>query len=178
MTGLSDINTNATASDEPVGREELVAYLDGELDAEAARRLEERLRTDEALQQELQRLERTWDLLSTLPRTESNPSITKSTIEMLALESEEDCRLQAARRVRRRRLMWAAAAAMLFLAGWLGTIVARTMWPDPDAPLLSDLPVIRQRELYQQAGDIEFLRLLRQRGLFVSEDERQRDNTP
>jgi hypothetical protein len=44
--------------------------------------------------------------------------------------------------------------------------------------LLSDLPVIRQRELYQQAGDIEFLRLLRQRGLFVSEDERQRDTTP
>jgi anti-sigma factor RsiW len=170
MTGSSD--TNAQANDDSIRREDLVAYLDGELDAEAARRLEERLRGDETLRDELHWLEHTWDMLSTLPRTESHPSLAQSTIEMLALETAGDFQRQAARRVQRRRVMWGAAAAMLFTAGLLGTRWAGTLWPDPDAPLLRDLPVVRQSELYQQAGDVEFLRLLRQRALFVNDDER------
>ena len=46
------------------------------------------------------------------------------------------------------------------------------------APLLRDLPVVQQRESYQQADNLEFLRLLRERGFFVNDDERQRTNTP
>jgi hypothetical protein len=155
--------------DESMRRDDLVAYLDGELDADAARRMEERLRADEALQSELRRLERAWDMLSVLPRSEANPGLTKSTVEMLALETEGDFERQAATRVRRRRLMWVAAAAGLFTAGLLGTLLGAAAWPDPDAPLLRDLPVVRHVELYQQAGDVEFLRQLRQRGLFVND---------
>jgi anti-sigma factor RsiW len=173
MTGPSD-----TAKADPLGREDLVAYLDGELDAEAARRLEERLRTDDTLRNELHRLERTWDMLATLPSTEADASLTKSTVEMLALETEEDVACQAATRLRRRRLAWATAAAMLFLAGLLGTRLAAAVWPDPDDPLLRDLHVVQQRDPYYQAGSVEFLRSLRQRGLFVSDDEHHQANTP
>src|SRR2546430_188175 len=100
--------TDPTANDDPIRREELVAYLDGELDADAARRIEERLRTDERLRDELHRLERTWDMLATLPRTEADPSLTKSTVEMLALEAEGDFVLLARTRARRRLLAWGA----------------------------------------------------------------------
>ncbi len=178
MTGLSDANASSPASGEPIRREDLVAYLDGELEADAARRLEDRLSGDESLREELRRLERAWDMLAMLPRTEANPSLTKSTVEMLALESEAQFHRQADRRVQRRRIMWGVAAAMLFTASLLGTILAGAIWPDPDAPLLRDLPVVQQSERYREADNIEFLRLLRERGFFVNDDERQRTNTP
>ncbi len=176
MANTSD--PHAPPSGDSLRREELVAYLDGELEAEDVRRMEERLSGDDVLQDELHRLERTWDMLAMLPRTEANPSLTKSTVEMLALESEGEFHRQAAARVRRRRLLWGTAAAMLFTAGLLGTLLAGAIWPDPDARLLRDLPIVQQSELYQQADNIEFLRLLRARGLFVNDDERQRTNTP
>jgi anti-sigma factor RsiW len=157
------------ASAESLRREELVAYLDGELEADAARQLEERLREDAALRDDLQRLERAWNLLATLPRAEADPSLTKSTVEMLALEAEGDLTRSAAKRGRLRRLAWGLAAGLLFAAGLLGTLTAQAIWPDPDAPLLRDLPVVQQLDSYQQAGSVEFLRLLRERGLFVQD---------
>ena len=46
--------------------EELTAYLDGEVDAEHARRIEERLARDEGYRRQLQGLQRTWDMLDQL----------------------------------------------------------------------------------------------------------------
>ena len=174
MTGPSPI---PPANDDPIRREDLVAYLDGEMDAAAASRVEERLQHDDRLRDELHRLQRAWDMLGTLPRTEANPSLTRSTVEMLALEQEGDLVLRAGTHTRRRRLAWGAAAAILFVAGFLGALVAAAMWPDPERPLLHDLSVVQQLDPYQQAGSVEFLRALRQRGLFVH-DEDERANTP
>jgi hypothetical protein len=39
--------------------------------------------------------------------------------------------------------------------------------PDPNAALLGDLPVIENVEHYLQGGDVEFLRKLKQSGLFT-----------
>ena len=46
--------------------EQLVAYLDGELDAESSRRMDELLATDADVRRRLQEMERTWDLLDDL----------------------------------------------------------------------------------------------------------------
>src|SRR5438067_1775167 len=57
--------------------EEIVAYLDGELDAKAAEGLAAKIRTDPKLRTEADALQRTWDILDILPRPE--PSATFAT---------------------------------------------------------------------------------------------------
>jgi len=176
MSGPSDATSNADSGTgaEPIEREDLVAYLDGELPPEVASRIEERLRSDEALRDELARLERAWDMLSTLPRTEAKPSLAKTTVEMLALELEDDVAIRSKTHHWRRWLGWGLAASTFFLAGLLGTVLAGALAPDPDAALLRDLPVVERLDSYHQARSIEFLRELRKRGLFVQDEERDR----
>ena len=71
-----------TADELPSIEEQLVAYLDGELDDESSRSLEQRLATDSTLRLQLGRLERTWDLLDQLGRAEVGETFTRTTIEM------------------------------------------------------------------------------------------------
>ena len=55
--------------------------------------------------------------------------------------------------------------------GLAGVVAGRTLWPDPNVPLLRDLPVIENFDLYHQADDVEFLRQLDRAGLFAEEGE-------
>jgi anti-sigma factor RsiW len=166
---------------QPLSDEDLVAYLDGELEGEAARRVEERLRNDESVQGQLRRLEQAWEALDTLPRSEADEALTRSTVEMLAIEVEEQVGQDAAAKTQRRAWSWAGAAAGLFAAGFLGVLAGEKLWPDPDVPLLRDLPVVQDLDLYRQADNIEFLQQLRSRELFVKDAEPERaplDRTP
>lgn len=165
-------------------REQLVAYLDGELDTEATRRIEELLGSSPELSQELRQLERTWDLLDRLPKAEIDPIFTKSTIEMVALAEEaqvEEEKAAQPRRRRRARLLGGAALVVACLAGFLGI---NQFWPHPNEQLLQDLPVVENLEAYRQVGEIEFLRQLREAGLFTADesvaqpDAAQRDAPP
>lgn len=152
---------------EPTQREEeLSAYLDGELDASSVQRVEERLARDPGYRAELQKLEGAWDLLDRLPRAMVDEGFTKSTIEMVALSAAEEA--DAALRelpVRRRRQRIGGALAMA-AALVVGFVVGTQIWPDPNERLLEDLPVLENLDLYYQADDIEFLRLLDEKGLF------------
>ena len=47
--------------------EELVAYLDGQLDPESARQVEQRLASEETARRRLQQLAQSWDMLDQLP---------------------------------------------------------------------------------------------------------------
>jgi anti-sigma factor RsiW len=61
-------------------REELVAYLDGELDAAARQSVEERLARDAEYRSHLQSLQQAWDLLDELPRSSASESFTRTTV--------------------------------------------------------------------------------------------------
>lgn len=63
--------------------EELTAYLDGELSANAAADLEARLVNDESLRQRLAELRKAYDLLDDLPLSTPRQSFTQTTIEMV-----------------------------------------------------------------------------------------------
>jgi hypothetical protein len=62
---------------------ELVAYLDGELDAEAARKIEARLAADPDARGKAAALKETFGLLDYLPRTEPSPTFATRTLERL-----------------------------------------------------------------------------------------------
>ncbi|MEQ1824650.1 MAG: hypothetical protein ABL921_01845 [Pirellula sp.] len=66
--------------------EQLTAYLDGELSAEAASTLENRLVEEEELRLRLAELRRTYELLDELPETPHNQRFTKSTLELVVRE--------------------------------------------------------------------------------------------
>ena len=103
------------ANDEMI--EELVAYLDGELDADASREVERRLSQDAQYRQKLRQLQRSWDLLDVLSRAEPDQELTRTTIAMVARNAHESPpdRQQTSLAVRD-RLPWhwlAVAAAVL-----------------------------------------------------------------
>ena len=146
--------------------DELTAYLDGELDPESVRRVEDRLARDAEYRDELHRLERTWNLLDRLPRATVSDEFTKTTIEMVAVAAGEDA--EAVQHVvprRGRGRLYSALAALA--AGVAGFFIGHSLWPDPNRQLLEDLNVIQNFDQYYQADNIEFLRLLDSQGLFA-----------
>ena len=70
--------------------EKLVAYLDGELDAESSQQVERRLAEDPGYRHELKQMQRAWDLLDELPRAEVSETFTQTTVEMVALSAEHE----------------------------------------------------------------------------------------
>ncbi len=163
------------ASQADLLHEELSAYLDGELDAESVSRIEERLARDSAYQAELQRLERAWGLLDRLPRATVDEAFTKSTIEMVAVAAAEDAEATLAEQPRRRRRQWVLGTAALMLSTAVGFVIGTRIWTDPNEPLLRDLKVVENLELYYQADDVAFLRMLEDEGLFA-EGEHENGN--
>ena len=82
-------NTVATAA---TIDEELVAYLDGELDVSGATRIERRLADDPAYRARLAQLERAWDMLDSLHRVEAHDDFARSTVEVIAVKAIDDAK--------------------------------------------------------------------------------------
>jgi anti-sigma factor RsiW len=150
-------------------QEQLVAYLDGELDHEHLVQVEALLASDPVARQELTRLERTWSLLDGLERPEVDETFTRTTIEMVAVAEQEKLNQQQAEAPRRRRRQWLIGGAVLLsaiLAGFLGVALLR---PDPDHQLIEDLPLLVDYDEYSQIDDVKFLQLLYEQGLFTKD---------
>jgi anti-sigma factor RsiW len=158
-------------------RAELVAYLDGELDPEAARALEARLGRDPRVRAEAEALTRTWDLLDYLPKPTPSAAFTHRTLERLSGS------LPAQRPPSRRRpwpqwaaaAVWAAAVLMAAGAGWGVARWQSAGRADRARAALEEeaarhLHVIENQSLFANVDDLAFLRALDQPDLF-GEDE-------
>ncbi len=151
--------------------EQLVSYLDGELSIEQSRRIEERLSTDDTARDELRRLEKVWDVLDGLPRSQVNETFARTTVEMVALAAEKDLKQEHAARPRRQIQTWLAASVAVLLAGVVGFAGAALFFPDRNGALLRDLPVIENFEMLQKAENVAFLKRLAEEGAFLSESD-------
>jgi hypothetical protein len=67
-------------------RENLTAYLDGELDEAAVQALEAKINLDPAVRKEVEALKKTWGLLDQLPKPRPATGFTHRTMERLTLE--------------------------------------------------------------------------------------------
>ncbi len=150
--------------------DELSAYLDGELDAEGVRRVEERLARDADYHRQLQEMERAWGLLDRLPRASVGEEFTKTTLEMVALSAAEDAREVTRQLPRQRQRQRLAGVISMVAALLVGFAIGNQVWPDPNEQLLRDLPLLENLDLYYQADDIEFLRMLDEKHLFDEGD--------
>jgi anti-sigma factor RsiW len=161
-------------NDEAQLREELVAYLDGELDAEQSRRIEERARVEPDARRMLEELDRTWHMLDELDSPATGEDFTCTTLEMVALAAADDARKARAGRPRRRlrAILWAAAG--LVGAAAAGFVIATSLVPDPNAQLLEDLPILENYDQYREIDSIDFLRALNKEKLFTEDADDRR----
>jgi anti-sigma factor RsiW len=147
-------------------RADLVAYLDGELEGEAAQVIETRLSRDPTLRAEAEALQRTWDLLDYLPRTEPSPSFTQRTVSRISAR-ETRAALRRGGRLRRwlRAAGWAAAVLLAGLAGYTAALYLYPTGPT-EQDLVRDLRLIENLRFYEPVETIEFLRELDHPDLF------------
>jgi hypothetical protein len=147
--------------------EELVAYLDGELDAPQGRAVEQRLAGDPQARRALEQMDRTWHLLDELDAPAVAADFTRSTLEMATLAASSELAVPRGRAWRRRLL----AAAALLAAAVAGFAAVAILVPNPNAQLLRDLPLLENLDQYRQIDNLELLRDLSGEKLFADDDE-------
>ena len=148
-------------------RADLVAYLDGELKGEAARKVETQLALNPGARAEADALKRTWELLDFLPRPEPSVDFTHRTVSQIV---PVGAGAKAAATVPYRRPWlfsagWAAAVLMAALTGYTGTRLLVPKQPG-EQDLVRDLSIIENKRLYELAEDMDFLRQLDSPDLF------------
>ena len=154
-------------------REDLVAYLDGELPDEQVQQIDHIIARSEVARHEVEALSRTWELLDVLPPAKASDDFANKTMTNLKimeqpfLLTEQWWYGSLTRTVV--SLGWIAA---IVVSGWLGFQITRSWIPNPNEALLRDLPVIENLDQYQEAGDIEFLKQLKTQGLFDDTPEK------
>jgi anti-sigma factor RsiW len=154
--------------DDPV-RDEIVAFLDGELNDDEAGRIESQLNRDPKLRAEADALKQAWDFLDYLPRPEPSPDFASRTMTRLPTpappapaSSTHSLTLPA--RVRRPWFRIAAAAAAGAFLVWLGYIAggsmksnSHTLPEDIDERIARDARILENLPLYRYSNDLEFV---------------------
>ena len=161
--------TDDPESDDP----ELIAYLDGELGADASRTVESKIGVDPAMRVKVDEYKKTYDLLDYLPKPEPSPSFTTRTLTRLHPVTSSSTMVPSVPSLGRKRwpewLLWASALVAVGAAGYFGHSLARSYWnPVPEAEKFdqADLPLIHDLPYLLGVDDFDFLKLLRQADIF------------
>lgn len=149
--------------------EELIAYLDGELDDKASTRVERRLSDDPKYREQLQGLQSSWDMLDLLPKAQASDTFTQSTVELVAVKAAEKIEQDKSQWLTRKTALWIGSVAGVILAAVIGFSVTRRIATAKNRQLARDLPVIENVDLYYHVDDIEFLRMLADEDIFGAE---------
>lgn len=151
------MNNSSPPLPPPIDDETLVAYLDGELSGAENLNVEQRLRTDAALQQRLAELQASWDLLSELPSPTPRHDFTQTTIEMVTLNLQPSMHTWMGWLLQRRLLMLALAAVAMLLAG---VASSRALTSYSTRKILANLPSIVDLPALKNIDSVEFLQAL------------------
>lgn len=146
--------------------EELVAYLDGELEPQEAARIEERLAHDVEVRKRLQQLQRAWDLLDELPQEDAHEKFTETTIGMVVANSESETTEAKQIALTRSAQVWGITVVACLIASFAGYQVVYGILNAPNQRLKKDLEVIDNLDAYRSAESVDFLHRLAEEGLF------------
>lgn len=146
-------------------RDNLVAFLDGELNEQEAKDIERSLVGNRVVQHEVEMLSRTWDMLDLLPKASVTDEFTRQTVSMAKLDTTPFVITeQPWFRLTRRCLVVAGWGAGVAAAALLGFCVTREWIPSQARLLYDNLEVIDHLDQYMEAGDITFLQELKRSG--------------
>ncbi|NNJ24267.1 anti-sigma factor family protein [Alienimonas chondri] len=149
-------------------RDDLVAYLDGELDGEAGGRIEKALSASPVARHEVEMLTRTWDLLDLLPAADPDREFTERTLAAAkALDDSVPLADRTAVHVAKGAGLLAAWATGLVAAAAIGYLAAAEWVPGASDPIVRDDPVLRDLPRLRDAHSEAFLKELNQAGVLV-----------
>ena len=142
----------------PFERENLVAYLDGELDEAATRALSTKLTSSPTARREIEVLERTWELLNYLPLPKASEDFAEKTFTEVRRIAERGDQIesrffQLALRFSRAMVL-VAASIVLAAAAYLVVLWAI---PNPSERLANDLPIAEHLDEFRDVKDKAFL---------------------
>ncbi len=162
-------NENSNNPNLDVLDEELVAYLDGELEPKAAQRVENLLAGDSEAQKRLNQLASSWDLLDQLPRATVDDLFTRTTVEMVALAAEDEMAKTVAEEPAKQRMRLLGGGIAALVAVVVGFVAVALSLPDHNDELLHDLRVVRDLEMYRAVGDINLLKQFQTSRMFTED---------
>src|SRR5678815_4990445 len=144
--------------------EELVAYLDEELEPEHRARVELRLAEDARYREKLRHMQKSWDMLDMLSRSEPDESFARTTVAMVALKAKEATDVQK-ESTQRFSFMFHAGVAVTMVACLLIAYSGGSWWYSAsDRQLVQDLQLIEHLDEYKSAESVAYLKSLE--GLF------------
>jgi len=142
----------------PDERDDLVAYLDGELPEAHSRVISTKLTQSATARREVEDLKKTWELLDFLPRPKAPPDFSERTIShihRIELQAGLWEPLFASWSVQAVRVaVYLIAVAASLAAGYALT---RWAWPDPTARTVRDLTLAEHLDEYLEVGSFDFL---------------------
>lgn len=155
----------------PEQREELVAYLDGELDSTSQESIESSLSENQVARHDLNQLSKTYDLLNFLPRVTPNPDLAQRTLSRIEVRESQVWTSKSISLGHLRRYAMGTLWFVLISATAVGAYQLSLQFrSDPVQLLLEDLPVIENVDRYSVIdGDLELLRKLREEKIFDNE---------
>lgn len=153
-------------------RNNLVAYLDGELDARTSLDLETKLNLDPAARAEVDELRQAWEMLDYLPKAEPSATFTHRTLERLALQTAAVPQSRTSPLSRWTKIGWAAGIVVALAAGFAATRLFTSTpvdSPEVEQHLVRHLRAVDRVRLLEQVDDLNFLRELDHPDLFGDE---------
>lgn len=168
--------------------EELVAYLDGELDDKAAESFATRLTLDPKLRAEADAMQRAWDILDVLPRPQPTGNFASRTLsqvmpvpssasgtQVFVAAGSPAVTMSAMPAARPSAGFWLASLFVILLAGVGGYLGHREFAPTPKPvipePTLDDVPLMKNLRLYRNIDDSDYLKKLGSPDLFGDEGD-------
>jgi anti-sigma factor RsiW len=157
--------------------EELVAYLDGELDPAAAEAMATRLSLDPHLRAEADALQRAWDILDVLPRPQPSAAFLTRTVSQVIPTAAASATavvptLPPMSAGRSGGLFWGVSVILILVAG-LGGYVGRALLVPRGQEyeqITRDAALLHNLRLYRTVEDLDYARQLDDPTLFGEEE--------
>ena len=154
-------------------REDLVAYLDGELPDQKAQLIDQVLARSEVARHEVEALARTWEMLDVLPTPKAPPEFTERTMTTLKVgETPFVLAEQPWFGVLKQVAIAAVWVAAIGFSGLFGFKATNQWMSNPTRQLLEDLPTLQKLDQFQEVESKDFLERLQKSQLFHETSEK------
>ncbi len=163
---LDDYSPETDAELDPLD-EEIVAYLDDELEPEARAAFERRLADDPALRARVDAERSAWNALSLLDVAAPNERLPDAVVERLDAETQTELLALTASLRRRRALRALLLGSTALLLAALGFGVFSLLFPDVQTRRERDFRVVERLAQLEIVDDFDYLTALDASGLFA-----------